>query len=90
LGLLGRGFRQPVEALTSHYLLQEGVELSFESVLRHRIKVQVKRQFWRGAEMALFLPPWIIARLSRVAFLKAPEDDVETGGEGAGRVAEVV
>jgi hypothetical protein len=40
--------------------------------------------------MALFLPPWIIARLSRVAFLKAPEDDVETGGEGAGRVAEVV
>ena len=35
LRLLGCGFRRPAEALTSHYLLQEGVELSFESVLRH-------------------------------------------------------
>ena len=37
LRLLGCGFRRPAEALTSHYLLQEGVELSFESVLRHRL-----------------------------------------------------
>jgi len=30
-----------------------------------------------------FLPRPIIARLSRVAFLQSPEDDVETGGNGA-------
>jgi len=33
-------------------------------------------------EWPIFLPPWIIARLSRVAFLEALEDDVETGGDG--------
>ena len=37
LRLLGRVFRLPLGALTSHYLLQEGAELSFESVLRHRL-----------------------------------------------------
>jgi len=36
-GLQERGLGDSTnEALTSHYLLQEGVELSFESVLRHR------------------------------------------------------
>jgi hypothetical protein len=33
LRLLGCRFRRPAEAVTSHYLLQQGVELSFESVL---------------------------------------------------------
>ena len=31
---LVRGFRRPAEALTSHYLLRGGVDLSFELVLR--------------------------------------------------------
>jgi len=33
-------------------------------------------------EWPIFLPCPIIARLSRVAFLEALEDDVETGGDG--------
>ena len=34
-GLQDRGIRRPAEALTSHYPLRGGVDLSFESVLRH-------------------------------------------------------
>jgi len=81
-GLQDRGIRRPAEALTSHYPLRGGVDLSFESVLRHQIKVQFRGHFGGVPEWPIFLPPWIIARLSRVAFLEALEDDVETGGDG--------
>ena len=47
------------------------------------IKVQFRGHFGGVPEWPIFLPPWIIARLSRVAFLEALEDDVETGGDGA-------
>jgi hypothetical protein len=36
--LVGRCFRRPTEALTSHYLVRGGVDLSFESVLRHETR----------------------------------------------------
>ena len=54
----------------------------FKSPLRHQIKVQFRGHFGVMPEWPIFLPPWIIARLSRVAFLEALEDDVETGGDG--------
>ena len=54
----------------------------FKSPLRHWVKVQFKGHFGRVPEWPIFLPCPIIARLSRVAFLEALEDDVETGGDG--------
>jgi hypothetical protein len=54
-----------------------------KSPLRHRIKVQIKGHFDGVPEWPTFLPRSIIARLSRVAFLEALEDDVQTGGDGS-------
>ena len=54
----------------------------FKSPLRHQIKVQFKGHFDEVSEWPTFLPYPIIARLSRVALLEAPKDDVETGGDG--------
>ena len=78
-----RCVRRSAEALTSYYLLREGVELRFESPLRHRIKVQIKGHFGRVPEWPIFFPRPIIARLSRVAFLQPLEDDVQAGGDGS-------
>jgi hypothetical protein len=53
-----------------------------KSPLRHQIKVQFKGHFDEVSEWPISLPYPIIARLSRVALLEAPKDDVETGGDG--------
>ena len=82
-GLPGRCFRRLAAAPTSHYQLEGGVDLSFESVLRHQIKVQLRGHFDEVSEWPTCLPHSIIVGLSSVAFQQSPGDDVETGGYGA-------
>ena len=53
------------------------MELGFESVLRHRVKVQIKGHFGRVPEWPTFLPHPIIARYRASLFLQSLEDDVQ-------------